>query len=225
MDGRTVVGVDGWRGRWVTAELADRSVTWRVWDDFPAILAAYQDAVIGIDIPIGLPSHGARECDLRARAFARGAASSVFPAPPRSMVEQWRPGQVFGPGRHVSAQAWNLIPAIRQVDDALTTGRQRDRVIEVHPECSMRQLDRSIDAPKKTGRGVGQRMRALGRHLDLDRVGDAPPGPAIDDLLDAAAAAWTARRWRDGDAISLPDVPPASSAHRDERGLLMQIWV
>jgi predicted RNase H-like nuclease len=221
----TVLGVDGWRGQWVAAEVTGRSIIWRVLADFRAVLQAYPHAAIGIDIPIGLPPRGARTCDQQARAFARGAASSVFPAPPRSMVTDWRPGQRYRAGLHLSAQAWNLIPAIHQVDTLMTPELQRDRVVEVHPECSFREMGGLIDAPKKTGRGVGQRIVALSRYFDLDRLDAAPPGPAIDDLLDAAAAAWTAQRWRDGRAIPMPAVSPALDEHRDERGLAMRIWV
>jgi predicted RNase H-like nuclease len=220
-----VVGVDGWRGQWVAAEVTGRSIAWRIQTDFAAVLDAYPHAAIGIDIPIGLPPRGSRTCDQRARAFAHGAASSVFPAPPRPMVTGWRPGQSYRAGLHLSAQAWNLIPAIHQVDALMTPQLQKDRVIEAHPECSFREMSRLIDAPKKTGRGVGQRILALSRYFDLDQLAAAPPGPAIDDLLDAAAAAWTAQRWRDGRAIPLPDVLPAVDDHRDERGLAMRIWV
>ena len=32
-------------------------------------------------------------------------------------------------------------------------------------------------------------------------------GPALDDVLDAVAAAWSARRWRDGEALTFGPSP------------------
>jgi predicted RNase H-like nuclease len=216
-----IVGVDGWSRRWVAAEVRGRSVTWQLQPAFQAVLDAYPQARIGIDMPIGLPGPDqTRVCDRRAREVAVGAASSVFPAPSRGAVQAWREGDHYGPGLGISAQAWNLIPAIAQVDRSMTPELQ-NRIIEVHPECSFRTMGYPIDASKKTGRGVGQRIRALSAYFDLGHLADAPKGPAIDDLLDAAAAAWTAQRWRDGRAIAMPEVSPAP---RDGRELAMQIW-
>lgn len=49
--------------------------------DDPALVAAV------IDVPIGLPEAGPRTCDLEARRLLRAPrASSVFPAPLRSML-------------------------------------------------------------------------------------------------------------------------------------------
>ncbi len=43
--------------------------------------------VIAIDIPIGLPETGPRECDVLARRLlGRARASSVFPAPIRAVL-------------------------------------------------------------------------------------------------------------------------------------------
>lgn len=216
-----IVGVDGWNRRWVAAEVRGRRLTWQVQPDFQAVLDAYPGARIGMDMPIGLPGpNQTRMCDQQARGVAVGSASSVFPAPSRAMVAAWREGDRYGPGRGISAQAWNLIPAVAQVDRTMTRDLQ-NRVIEVHPECSFRTMGYPIDASKKTGRGIGQRIRALSAFFDLGRLGDAPRGPGIDDLLDAAAVAWTAQRWRDGRAIVMPEVSPAP---RDDRGLAMQIW-
>ena len=44
-------------------------------------------------------------------------------------------------------------------------------------------------------------------------------GAQADDILDAFALCWTARRLAAGDAIRLPELPP-----HDARGLRMEIW-
>ena len=81
-----VLGVDGWRGRWVAARLDGRSVTLSVLADAAAVLAVPDVAVIGIDMPIGLSDDGARSCDVEARRRMPGGASSVFPAPVRPVL-------------------------------------------------------------------------------------------------------------------------------------------
>ena len=70
-------------------------------------------------------------------------------------------------------------------------------VVEVHPEVSLRTLAPDVGfAPKKTARGAGQRIAALGRWIDVAAaLGDLPAGARLDDVLDALAAAWSAQRW------------------------------
>lgn len=62
--------------------------------------------------------------------------------------------------------------------------------------------------PKSTWAGVEERRSALAsvgmRPGDLGWVGGMA---AVDDVLDAAAACWTARRYAMGNAISYPDPP------------------
>jgi predicted RNase H-like nuclease len=70
---------------------------------------------------------------------------------------------------------------------------------------------------KRSARGVGLRLRALGH--EAAALVDAPPQAGVDDALDALACAVTARRWALGEAEVLGD------DSRDERGLRMQIVV
>ena len=44
-------------------------------------------AVIGVDMPIGLPHEGARDCDTAARALIGKRRSSVFLAPPQGVLD------------------------------------------------------------------------------------------------------------------------------------------
>lgn len=92
------------------------------------------------------------------------------------------------------------MPAVRAWRDS---DFDPERYVEVHPECSFRAMSpTTVYASKKTGRGVGQRLAALTRwtgDLDLD---DLPNGPLVDDILDAAAAAWSARRFHLGEHLT-----------------------
>jgi predicted RNase H-like nuclease len=78
----------------------------------------------------------------------------------------------------------------------------------------------TVTEGKKSGRGVGQRMAALRDLVDVAAaLEEAPARIPLDDLLDALACAWTARRWSTGDAMSLP----CGVEEYDARGLRMRI--
>jgi predicted RNase H-like nuclease len=217
-----VLGVDGWRGEWVGALLDGRSVTLLVLPDAAAVLAVPDVAVIGIDMPIGLSEDGVRACDVAARRRLVGAGSSVFPAPLRAVLacadhaEACEVSRIAS-GKAPSVQAWNLVPAIRQVDDALGDP-PTERVVEVHPELAFRALDARVRDRKSLPRGQAQRIRALLPVMDvLDGLAEAPPGPPVVDMLDACAAAWSARRIAEGSAECVGD------GTRDRRGRPMRI--
>lgn len=108
-------------------------------------------------------------------------------------------------GKGISRQALALGPRILAVD-ALLTRHPTLSVIEVHPELSFAELSGRVPDPKKSARGVGQRIAALQRWLPAtsEAVGQAPAGVPIDDALDALAALWSARRWLTGAARTLP---------------------
>ena len=198
-----VLGVDGWRGAWVAARLDGRSVTLAVLPDAATVLAIPDVDVIAIDMPIGLSDDGVRTCDVEARRRLPGAASSVFPAPVRSVLhattyDEARTASLAAAGRSLSVQTFGLVPAIRSLDDAL--GDPPDpRVHEVHPELAFRALDRRVTDRKASGSGLAQRIRALEPVMDvLDALADDRAGLPVVDGLDACAAAWSAQRLADG---------------------------
>ncbi|MGY1740123.1 MULTISPECIES: DUF429 domain-containing protein [unclassified Blastococcus] len=185
-----VLGVDGWRGRWAGALLEGRSVQLLALDDAPAVLAVPGASVVGIDVPIGLSDDGVRACDMSVAATG---------------------------GRSLSAQSFQLVAAIRSLDDALGD-RPDPRVHEVFPELSFRALDDRVRAPRASAQGLAQRIRALEPVMDvLDALADAPSGLPAVDALDACAAAWSARRIADGTADCV------GSDERDARGRPMRV--
>jgi predicted RNase H-like nuclease len=201
------MGVDGWRGAWVGGLLDGHSVTLLALPDAAAVLAVPGVDLIGIDMPIGLSEDGVRACDVAAarRLQGLGAAGSVFPTPVRAVLatDDYAEARALSraatdPPRAPSAQAFQLVKAIRQLDDALGDP-PIDRVVEVHPELAFRTLDPGVRDRKGSARGTVQRLRALRAVMDVeDALADAPPGIPVIDALDACAAAWSARRLADG---------------------------
>ena len=219
-----VLGVDGWRGAWVGALLDGRAVTLRHLRGIADVLAVPGVDVVAVDMPIGLSDGGARACDMAARKLLGPAGSSVFPAPVRAVLatDDYAEARALSraatdPPRAPSAQAFQLVRAIRSLDDALGDPPLR-HVHEVHPELAFRTLDPRVRDPKVTARGLAQRLAALRPVMDVDAaLLDAPPLVPAVDALDACAAAWSARRIADGTAESVGDGAP------DSRGRPMRI--
>ncbi|MGY1708381.1 DUF429 domain-containing protein [Geodermatophilus sp. SYSU D00758] len=209
-----VLGVDGWRGRWVGALLDGRSVRLLDLADVAAVLAVPEVEVVGIDMPIGLADDGVRACDVQARGRLRpyGAASSVFPTPVRAVLatDDYAEARALSraatnPPRAPSAQAFRLVPAIRALDRALGEP-PASHVVEVHPELAFRALDPGLRDAKVTARGLARRLAALRAVMDVDAALLGAPArlPAV-DALDACAAAWSARRVAEGTAECVGD--------------------
>jgi predicted RNase H-like nuclease len=208
----------------VVARVSAGRVAWSVVGSAAAVLAETVGcAAVGVDIPLGLPTGAApRACDVACARRLGRARSSVFPAPPREVLEAPSPDAARSvarrlTGRAISLQTFHIGPKIRDWDAVATLP---DHVVEVHPEVSLRTLATDVDfAPKKTARGAGQRIAALGRWVDpAAALGDLPAGARLDDVLDALAAAWSAARWAAGTAEVL-------GAEVDERGRPMRVVV
>lgn len=216
--------MDGVPGGWVVVRVTPHRVEWSVVADAAAVLAATTGCgAVGVDIPLGLPAGRTRRAcdDATARALGR-ARSSVFPAPPREVLAAAGFAEACTvarrlTGRAISLQTFHIGAKILDWD-ALT--ERPARVVEVHPELAVRRLAPGVAfASKKTARGAGQRIAALSRWVDpAVALADLPAGARLDDVLDALAAAWSARRWADGAAEVL-------GAETDDRGRPMRVVV
>ena len=203
-----VAGVDGCKRGWVAVVLFDgRFREARLLDGVDSTFAELADVQrIAIDIPIG---YGPREADVLARAVVGG--SSVFAIPERKRFDA-----PFGEGGGISAQAHALGDRIRHIT-ALAANDRRFR--EVHPEVCFTAMNdmRRLKFRKKSAGGAFERLGLLRKHginIDPGTLGPAALIP-LDDVLDAAACAWTAARK---DAVPLPSPPE----RRD--GLDVAIW-
>jgi len=207
-----VLGVDGWRGAWVGALLDGRAVRLSVLTDAAAVLAVQDVAVVAIDMPIGLSEDGVRACDVAARKLLRAAGNSVFPTPVRAVLatDDYAEARAISrartrPERAPSAQAFQLVRSIRDLDDVLGDP-PTERVVEVHPELSFRLGLGGVTARKGTAAGTVQRLRTLRAVMDVeDALAAAPVGVPMIDALDACAAAWSAARVAAGNAECVGD--------------------
>jgi predicted RNase H-like nuclease len=176
--------------------------------DLPALLRSQPKrlAVLAIDIPIGLLD-GPRACDLAARRLlGRVRGCSVFPAACRSSLqakEHRRACEINlqRSGRGLSRQAWCIGPKIKAVDDAISPGAQK-WAFEVHPEVSFYGMNnyRPMAHRKKGREGQAERLALLVSAFPAikEHVLRRPRHVGVDDLLDAAAAAWSALPREDG---------------------------
>lgn len=169
--------------------------------------------VVAIDIPIGLPTQGAREADKLARRLIGKRSSSVFTTPVRPAVQATTYAEAnelskLHAGNGISQQAFALGRKILEVDRWAASANAT--VIEVHPEVSFRHLaGRPLEHPKSTWAGVEERrslLAAAGVIVPSD-AGLAGAMAGVDDLLDAAVASWTGARFAFGAAVSHPSKP------------------
>ena len=166
--------------------------------------------VTGIDMPLGLLGTGWRDADLLARQALGRRGVTVFAIPPRavwqcsSYAEANRLCRELT-GKGFSVQAWGLRRKITEADQfrrRAAAGSHEVRLHEVHPELSFAALAGApLPDSKHTPAGLAVRRDLLARAGITLPVKIA--GAAGNDLLDAAAVAWTARRIAAGTAVTL----------------------
>jgi predicted RNase H-like nuclease len=172
-------------------------------------------------------------CNL-ARSRLGERQSSVFSVPARAALaaQSYREACDINlshsdPPRRIAKQTFNILARIQEIDVLMSPALQA-RVFECHPEVSFTIMngERPLSLAKKVkGRPYTEGL-ALRRQL-LQAAGlEPPPVPARfssircgeDDLLDACACLFTARRIAAGEAIRLPSDPSL-----DAKGLRMEI--
>jgi predicted RNase H-like nuclease len=221
----TVAGVDGARGGWVVATLAEGlpptvELVARFATVVDRVRAGALDTV-GVDMPIGLPDAGVRACDVAARARLGPRRSSVFATPVRAALGAADHAEALArsravDGRGLSVQAFHLLPRIAEVDAVMTPALQAT-VVECHPESVFAVLAGGpLASTKRTAAGREERRRLLAA-AGVEVPVASPSGAAAHDVLDALAAAVGAARLVRGEALVLGD------GALDARGLRMAI--
>ena len=218
-----VAGVDGCRGGWVVV-VADSDpkverpfVADHVDDLGPVIEQVRRGdlAAMAVDMPIGLFDDRPRPCDIAARVVLGSRRSTVFPAPVRATLEAADYVDACrlsrqACGKALSKQAFNLLKAIRHLDELLVPA-DAERVVEAHPECAFARLGGAPLSSKHKPEGRKARVElldeALGRNFVALRQQSSLP---LTDLLDAAVLTITARRVVDGTEIRLGGEPDST---------------
>lgn len=228
----TVAGVDGCRGGWyAVAQASGTAVQGQVWARFEDLVRGLEDARrLAVDMPIGLAERGPRICDVLVRAHLGARGASVFTAPLRGMLLARTYAEANAlcreiEGKGMSIQAYNILHKVREVDAVLRSSpRDAARTFETHPEACFVALHHGepLPAGKKTASGRALRQTLLEAHFGdaVQRLLDERPRAQVqaDDVLDALACLWSARRGLRGEARCWPEVPEV-----DACGLAMAI--
>jgi predicted RNase H-like nuclease len=228
------IGVDACKKGWFAVSLDDNN-DWAIgiFETIGDLWNSLQsNALILIDIPIGLPDNRKRQCDVEARMLLKKRSGSVFPVPCRQAIhantykKACRINQKIL-GVKLSVQTWNIAEKIREVDDLLCNdGKARRCIRESHPEICFWALEggRPMTHYKKTGRGFAERLNLLKRiNPATEKIADFAIKGFLrkdltgDDVLDATVMAVSATAEENG-LISIPENPP-----RDNKGLPMEI--
>jgi len=229
-----LAGMDGCIGGWLCLirDTDTDSMELRVLSSISELKGIHPlPTLVSIDIPIGLPDSGPRECDLEARQLLQKPRSnSVFPAPIRPVLQakDFREATQVRKaidGKSMSIQAWSIVPKIVEVDEFLRSVEGGSMSLrEIHPELSFYAWNggRPMSHPKRSSEGRAQREVLVTSHFgegyaNMLKV-PARGRYANDDLLDAFAALWTAERLSSGKAITIPANPP-----RDSHNLPMEM--
>jgi predicted RNase H-like nuclease len=230
-----LAGVDGCPAGWVVAAQADGAVTISIVPRFADIGAS----IVAVDMPIGLPDTiGAqgRGPEHAVRPLLGARQSSVFSVPSRAAVMAGDYGEACRlaaatstPARKVSKQLFHIMPKIREVDAVLRADADTARrVHEAHPEVAFWRMngERALAEPKKVkgtpwpaGLALRRQLLVAGGLPDMVVHAKPPRGAGADDLLDALACLWVARRIAQGLARPFPE-----AFTRDAFGLPMAIW-
>lgn len=208
---RIVVGADVCQGSWAAIRLVDGLF------DRGAVLPTLSEvartfgkdaSTIAVDIPLSyaLPGTKGRMCEREGRAMLGPRRSSMFDTYPQAILEA--PNHSIANtlaqktvGCGIPQQSFGLRKAIAE---AISLSAEDPRIHETHPELVFSSLAGSL-AAKKSWTGFRQRLEAL------ENVGILLPiefpemdHAAMDDVIDAAAAAFAADRIAQGIGQRVP---------------------
>lgn len=212
------VGIDACRTGWFAVVIegeAAHGLHLRALDELPDRVPRVDG--IAIDIPLSLPTTGRREADVLAKERLGIRHPVVFFTPPLPVLQA--PDHATASrinreltGHGLSQQAYALRAKILEAREWLC--RAPAPVWEVHPEISFAALTGGpILFPKRSWAGTRLRAQALANAGVVIADDDVEAANiATDDVLDAAVAAWTARRCLAGSATSLPEGPRSSDS-------------
>lgn len=214
------IGADGIRRGWITVVWSEARTELLRFDSVAQIVAWRSrhapTAAVGLDVPMGLlDDGGARPCDAQARRLLARRASSIFNPPARYLLDamdepdheaRWRAVQRLvaqRAGVRISRQTLGIMDKVREADDYISAHPQEQEwLVEVHPELSFLALNGGAALPgaKCSAAGLLRRLELVRSEFPdaqqrIERFEHARHVP-LADILDAYAAVWSARRWR-----------------------------
>lgn len=232
-----IAGVDGCPGGWLCIVLEPDTGTFRVSLFRLATELLAHDPfiqVMAIDMPIGLASNGRRRCDELARNLLGNRHVCVQNAPIRPAL--YAPSRLAASAvtqatvnRQVGSNEWALYPKIINLDLAITPLHQR-WCFEIHPEVSFYSWNNGAPIQDEKDSDPGRQVREalidaawpnvrMDLLASLQQQGISREHYSLDDLNDAFAAVWTARKILQGQAQRIPEAQEI-----DARGLRMEMW-
>lgn len=208
------VGVDAYALGWVGVELRDGVFGRAVLAStlYEIVAGSSGAAVVGGGIPLGMLPGRLRLADTAVADQLGPRRSGVLQVPPQPvwMAHDFATADRLCrelTGSSLSRQSWAIRSKLLEAN-ALWQ-RHPKLLFEAHPELSFRTIAGApLSHPKKTWTGQELRRALLMKQgivlpHHLGPAGQAPP----EDILDAAAVAWSAHRMATGTAKSHPDPP------------------
>lgn len=216
-----IIGIDGCKSGWFSIwENQDKSIHSAVFSNLNELKNFFKNEsqlILGIDMPVVLSEVIPRQADQLARKLLSKKASSVFTAPTPEMLDQpnYEKASLVSKrlfGKSMSLQSWYLFPKIKDVQTMIH--HEDMQIYEIHPELSFRAMNNEqvILESKKTQEGFALRNALLSMHFknfifeDI-RNQHARKDVMDNDILDALAVLWSAKRIQSNQASYLPQAP------------------
>ena len=168
-------------------------------------------------MPVVLSELIPRQADQLARKLLSKKASSIFTAPTPEMLAQpnYEKASLVSKrlfGKSMSLQSWYLFPKIKDVQTMIH--HEDMQIYEIHPELSFRAMNNEqvILESKKSHEGFATRNSLLALHFkhfifEEIRCQYAKKDVMDDDILDALAVLWSAKRIQSNKASFIPQAP------------------
>ena len=216
-----IIGIDGCKSGWFSVwENQDKSIHSSVFSNLNELKNFFKNEsqlILGIDMPVVLSEVIPRQADQLARKLLSKKASSVFTAPTPEMLDQpnYEKASLVSKrlfGKSMSLQSWYLFPKIKDVQTMIH--HEDMQIYEIHPELSFRAMNNEqvILESKKTQEGFALRNALLSMHFknfifEDVRNQHARKDVMDNDILDALAVLWSAKRIQSNQASYLPQAP------------------
>ena len=216
-----IIGIDGCKSGWFSVwENQDKSIHSSVFSNLNELKNFFKNEsqlIVGIDMPVVLSEVIPRQADQLARKLLSKKASSVFTAPTPEMLDQpnYEKASLVSKklfGKSMSLQSWYLFPKIKDVQTMIH--HEDMQIYEIHPELSFRAMNNEqvILESKKSHEGFAIRNSLLTMHFknfifEEIRRQYARKDVMDNDILDALAVLWSAKRIQSNQASFLPQAP------------------